>query len=80
MTWEQFVALALGLAATALIRLLDKYLPPSEAHPALATEVGAEYANTEPMAGVPRPPTRPAPAEESGPDPPPGYQRPTRSP
>jgi hypothetical protein len=33
-TWDQFVALALGLAATALVRLLDRWLPPTDEHAA----------------------------------------------
>lgn len=35
MTWDQFAALVLGLVATALIRLLDKYLPATTDHPVL---------------------------------------------
>jgi hypothetical protein len=29
MTWDQFAAVLLGLAATALVRLLDRWLPPT---------------------------------------------------
>lgn len=74
MTWEQFAAVVLGIAATALVRLLDKYLPRTEDHPALA-------AAAEPMAGPPRtstPSTSEGPPEGYAP-PEPGHGPPTAS-
>ena len=79
MTWDQFIALMLGVAATAIIRLLDKYLPPPAEPSHLATAAGAEYANTEPMAGPPPiGPGHPVDPEWSGAEPPPGYTPPHR--
>jgi len=39
-TWDQFGAVVLGLGATALVRLLDRWLPPShDDHSVAATAV-----------------------------------------